>query len=75
MKRKTDLPRKEIINVEKKDGPSSSTVLEKLSLTRNKKGQLVGEFDGKKNLFEKGKGWLSRRTKNWCQRSTSLKSS
>ena len=41
MKRKTDLPRKEIINVEKKDGPSSSTVLEKLSLTRNKKGQLV----------------------------------
>ena len=44
------------INVEKKDGPSSSTVLEKLSLTRNKKGQLVGEFDGKKVFVRKGKG-------------------
>ena len=56
------------INVEKKDGPSSSTVLEKLSLTRNRKGQLVGEFDGKKIFVRKEKGL-------WCQRSTSLKSS
>ena len=44
------------INVEKKDGPFSSTVLEKLSLTRNTKGQLVGEFDGKKIFVRKGKG-------------------
>ena len=47
------------INVEKKDGPSSSAVLEKLSLTRNKKGQLVGEFDEKKNFVRKGKGLVS----------------
>ena len=45
-----------VINVEKKDGPSSSAVLERLSLMRNKKGQLVGEFDGKKILVRKGKG-------------------
>ena len=41
----------------------------KVKFDDEQKGQLVGEFDGKKFLFEKGKCWLLRRTKNWIQRS------
>ena len=43
------------INVEKKDGPSSSAVLgERLRVGNNEKGQRVGEFDGKKIFVRKG---------------------
>ena len=44
------------INIEKKDGPSSRTVLgERLRVGKNEKGQRVGEFDGKKIFVRKGK--------------------
>ena len=44
------------INVEKKDGPSSSAVLgERLQVGKNEKGQRVGGFDGKKIFVRKGK--------------------
>ena len=52
---KKSLLREMGVNVNKGDGPSSTAVFERLRVTENRKGQRVGEFEGKKIFVRKGK--------------------
>ena len=71
---KKNLLRELRININKGDGPSGKTLVEKLKVTVNRKGKINGaEFDGVRIIFQKGKKLEYTEDAKKYQKSTNLK--